>query len=76
MQSTFEICFLLTYLNLLDLYNDRLVYKDVCKLVNKNPRYKKDIEYSINIISNKEWFENITATLDKFTNTLKTDIMI
>lgn len=71
-----HINFFRRWKNLFDLYNVRLVCKDFCKLVNKNPRFKKHIWCSINIISNVEWFENITTVLDRFMNTLKKDMKI
>ena len=54
-----------------DLFNVRLVCKEIYKLVNENSRF-----YSRNTLSNKKWFNIITATLDRFKGTLKNDIKI
>ena len=59
-----------------DLFNVRLVYKEIYKLVNENSRFKSHLFYSRNTLSNKKWFDIIMAILDRFKGTLKNDIKI
>ena len=64
------------YLNLFDLYNVRFVCNEIYRLVDNYPRFKKNIWYSKNIISNEKWFEIIETTFDRFLDTFKTHIKI